>query len=120
MNMLTYSTQPRISTEIKRVLQLANNSRVGDWYLYQNHTEIRIYGCELPPYKLPKYLLMRIFSLEYFSQMIAVDGVNFIAARKKTQFKMKNQMGPFICNNKEAGPQADKILKKFKFKNSFI
>lgn len=49
MNMLTSSTQPRISTEIKRVLQLAKNNRVGDWYLYRNHTEIRIYGHELPP-----------------------------------------------------------------------
>lgn len=120
MNTLNSSTQPRISTEIKRVLQLAKNSRVGDWYLYPNHTEIRIYGYELPPYKLPKYLPMRLFSLEYFRKMIGVDEVQLLASRKKTQFKMKNQMGPFICNTKEVGPEADKILQQFKFKKSFI
>ena len=98
MDTLNYSTQPRISTEIKRVLQLANNSRVGDWYLYPNHTEIRIYGYELPPYKLPKYLAMILFSLEYFRKMIGVHEVHFLVVMKKTQFKMKNKMGPFICN----------------------
>lgn len=53
MNMLTSSPQPKISQEIKRVLQLAKNSKVGDYYPYQNHIEIRVYGCHLAPYKLP-------------------------------------------------------------------
>lgn len=83
MNMLTSKTQPRINPEIKRVLQLAKNNKVGDWYLYQKHTEIRIYGCELAPYKLPKYLPMRIFSLEYFRQIISSDEIHFLAYRKK-------------------------------------
>lgn len=63
MNMLTSKTQPRISPNIKRVLQLAKNSKVGYWYLYQNDTKIRIYGYELAAYKFPKYLPMRIFLL---------------------------------------------------------
>ena len=33
---------------------------------------------------------------------------------------MKNQLGPFICNTREAGPEADKILQQMKFKNSFM
>lgn len=44
MNMLTSNTRPRISQDIKRVLQLAKNNKVGDWHLYQSHTEIRVYG----------------------------------------------------------------------------
>ena len=63
---------------------MAKNSKVGDWYLYQNHTEIRIYGYELAPYKFPKYLPMRIFSLEYFRQIISSDEIHFIDYRKKT------------------------------------
>jgi len=110
MNMLTSKIQPKISLEIKRVLQLAKNSKVEDCYLYHNHTKIRIYGCELAPYKLPEYLPMRIFSLEYFRKIISADEVNFLAPRKKTQFNMKNKMGPFICNTREAGPKADKML----------
>lgn len=120
MNMLTGNTQPRVSQEIKRVLQLAKNSKVGDWYLYHNHTEIRVYGCQLAPYKLPKYLPMRIFSLEYFRQIISSDEAHFLSTRKKTQFKMKNQLGPFISNNREAGPEGNKILQQMKFKNNFM
>ena len=47
--MLTGSPPPRITQEIKIVLQFSKKSKVGDWYLYQNHTEIRIYGCQLAP-----------------------------------------------------------------------
>jgi len=100
--MVTSTIQPRISQEINRELQLAKKSKVGDWYLYQNHTEIRVYGYQLAPYKLPKYLLMRIYALEYFRKIINLDEVNFLSARKKTQFNMKNQLGPFICLNREA------------------
>ena len=46
--MLLGNPPPKISVDIKRVLQLSNQYKVGDWYLYQNHIEIRIYGCELP------------------------------------------------------------------------
>ena len=34
MNLLTSNTQPRISQDIKRVLQLEKNNKVGDWYLF--------------------------------------------------------------------------------------
>ena len=51
VNMLSSSIQPRVNEEIKKVLQLSDQSRTGDWYLYQNHAEIRLYGCQLTPYK---------------------------------------------------------------------
>jgi len=63
---------------------------------------------------------MRIFSLEYFRQIINSDEVHFLAYKKKTQFKVKNQLGPFICNNREARPEADSLLQKMKFRNNFI
>jgi len=63
---------------------------------------------------------MRIFALEYFRQIINSDEVNFLSAKKKTQFKIKNQLGHFICNNREAGPKADNILQQMNFKNSFM
>jgi len=119
--MLTSSNQPRISDEVKRVLQLSKISRVGDWYLYQDHTEIRICGYQLTPYKLPRYIPMRInFALEYFKHIINSDDVNFLSARKKTQFKIKNQLDPFICNNRESGEEAEKILQQMKFISSFM
>jgi len=63
---------------------------------------------------------MKIFALEYFRQIINSDEVNFLSARKKTHFKVKNQLGPFICNNREARPKANKILHQMKLKNNFI
>lgn len=55
---------PRISDEIVKVLQLVDQATTGDWYLYQNYTNIRVYRCEIPPYKLSKYLPMIIFALD--------------------------------------------------------
>jgi len=82
--MLTGNCPPRIRLEIKRVLQLSKQTKVGYWYMYQNHIEIRIYGCQLAPYKLPKYLPMRLFALEYYRQIMNSDEVNFVSAKKKT------------------------------------
>jgi len=74
---------PRISGDMRKILQLSKQYRIGDWYLYQNHTEIRIYGCELCPFKLPRYVPMRIFSLEYFRQLIYLDLTHFCNVKRK-------------------------------------
>jgi len=58
MSILSSSTKPRISEDIKRILNLIDQARIGDRYLYQNYIVIRVYGCELAPYKLQKYLPM--------------------------------------------------------------
>ena len=118
--MLTNNVHPGINNEIKEVLQLSEKSRTGDWYLYLNHTNIRVYGSNLLPYKLPKYLPMRVFALEYIRQILNLDSINFLAAKKKTQFKLKNQVGPFICNHREAGIEASKQLLEYKFEESFL
>ena len=118
--MLLGISHPRISADIRRVLQLSKQYRVGDWYLYQNHTEIKIYGCELAPYKLPRYLPMRLFVLEYYRKIINLDEVYFVKAKKKAQLRIKNQLGPFVCNNREAGREAEEILQRLKLKQSFM
>lgn len=65
INLISSTPEPRVNDEIAKVLQLVDQATIGDWYLYQNYIEIRVFGCEIPPYKLPKYLHMRIFALEY-------------------------------------------------------
>ena len=79
--MLTGSSPPKINDDIKRILQLSKQYRIGDSYLYQNHTEIRVYGCELPPYKFPKNVPMRLFSLEYYMNTINSDQIHFMRAK---------------------------------------
>jgi hypothetical protein len=100
-------------------LHLSDQAKTWDWYLYQNHTEIRVYGCELPPYKFPKYLPVRIFALEYIRKMVNSDDIHFVAAKKKSQLRIKTQVGPFICNNISAREEIDNLLKQMRFPLSF-
>ena len=60
INMLKNAEQPRINDEMNKILQLSKQTRTGDWYLYEKHTEIRVFGSNLLPYKLPKYVPMRV------------------------------------------------------------
>jgi hypothetical protein len=76
-------------------------------------------GAELPPYKIPKYLPVRIFSLEYIRQMINSDDIHFVAFKKKQQLRIKGQIGSFICNSRAAGEEANKLLKEMKFQPKF-
>jgi len=90
MSLLSGTAEPIISEEMKSITQLIDQARIGDWYLYQNYTELRVYGCELAPYKLPKFLPMRIFAMEYIRHMINADEIHFVAAKKKSQFRIKS------------------------------
>ena len=92
---------------------------MGDWFLYEKHTELRIFGSNLLPYKLPKYLTIRVFALEYLRQVLNYDAINFMASKKKTQFNIKKQIGPFIVNNREANKEIEKTLSELKFQVSF-
>ena len=49
MSLLSGIEEPRINEDIKRIMQLSDQAKMGDWYLYQNYTEIRVYGYELAP-----------------------------------------------------------------------
>jgi len=93
---------PRLSGDIKKILQLSKQYKVGDWYLYHNHTEITMYGCELCPFNLPKYVSMRLFALEYFRQIINAELTHFCNAKKKAQLRIKNQLGPYVIHSREA------------------
>ena len=86
---------------MKIILHLSEQNKVGDWYLYGKHTDLRIFGSNMLPYKLPKHVCMRIFALEYLRQILNADSINFMEAKKKTQFKLKNQVGPFIINHRD-------------------
>jgi hypothetical protein len=92
VSMLSGRQEWRINEEIQIILNLSNLAKTRDWYLYQNHTEIKTYGCELAPYKLPKYLPIRIFALEYIRQMINSDDIHFVSLKKKQQLRIKGHI----------------------------
>jgi hypothetical protein len=119
VSMLSARPEPRINDEVQRILHLSDHTNTGDWYLYQNHTKIKVYGCDLAPYKLPKYLPIRIFSLEYIRQMINSDDIHFVSLKKKQQIIIKGKIGSFICNNHGIGEEVDRLLKEMKFFMNF-
>ena len=53
---------------------------------------------------------MRLFALEYYRQMIYLDLIHFTKAEKKAQLRIKYHLGPFVCNNREAGKAIEGIL----------
>ena len=53
---------------------------------------------------------MRLFALEYYRKTINADEVNFVNAKKNANLEIKYLLGPFICNSREAGKEADLIL----------
>jgi len=79
-----------------------------------------MYGCELCPYRLPRYVPMRLFALEYYRQLISSDLTHFHSTKKKAQLKYKYQLGPFLMNKKEGWQDVDQILgQKYRLKRSF-
>lgn len=62
---------------------------------------------------------MRIFSLEYIRHMLNSDDIYFVVAKKKSQFGIKTKVGPFVCNTRTTGEEADMILKEMKFSMIF-
>ena len=106
---------------MRRLLQLSKVYKIWYWYFYQNHTVIRIYGCELAPFMLPRYVAMRLYALEYFRKFGNTDMVHFHSKNKKAQLKVKNQLGPFIYNKREeAWQEADNLLRSLRLQSSFL
>ncbi len=120
MSLFLTSPPPRLSDEMQRILQLSSAYSIGDWYFYQHFTVIRIYGCELRPYKLPRYVPMRLFALEYFRQFGNADMVHFAGRGKKAQLKVRNQLGHFVLNKREGWKDVDRRLEGLGLKQSFL
>ena len=62
---------------------------------------------------------MRLFALEYYRKMLDSDQTHFTKAKKKAQLRIKDHLGPFVCNNREAGKRAEEILEQMRLAKSF-
>ena len=120
MTLLYGVSPPRLTDDMRRILHLNKTYNIGNWYFYQDHTVIRVYGCELKPYRLPRYVPMRLFALEYFRQFGNADYLHFQSKNKKVQLKVRSHLGPFLYNKKEEGwKEANSILEALKLQTSF-
>jgi len=52
--------------------------------------------------------------------MLNSDQIHFTKAKKKAQLRIKDPLGPFVCNNREAGKEAEEILEQMRLNKSFV
>jgi hypothetical protein len=90
------TTPPRMFPEFKRMIQLRKDTILGDWYLDEDQTVIRLYVFEEEPYKSLAFLTPMIFSLEYIRQRLHYDHLHFSHHRQAITFKFPQEVGPFF------------------------
>ena len=72
----------RVLEEMKCLMQSSPEDRVGDWFLYEDSTVLRIYGFTGEPYRLPAFLTPRIFALDFMRQRLYSEKEHFGAFKK--------------------------------------
>lgn len=101
MNILKNALQTRINEEIKRILHLSNQAKTGDWYLYQNYTEIRVYGYELAPYKLPKIPPNEDICTGVYQEDAELRWHSLCSAQEEGTIQDKDTGGPICVQHKD-------------------
>lgn len=91
------------------------DNQIGDWFLYQNYTIIKIYGSEEQPYRLPSLLTPRIFSLEVLRQKLHSYELHFSRKKQSSNFKVPITIGTFTVKNKATIELIDDIVACFRF-----
>jgi len=75
---------PCILPKAQYFLQLNKDVKVGDWFLFEYYAEIRLYGVEVAPYRLPTFVPMRLFIGIIIRQSLNVDQVHLFQQRRGT------------------------------------
>ena len=92
---------PCFLPKAQECLQLINACKFGDWFVYEDYSEIRLYGAGVEPYILPNFVPMRLFALEFIRQSLNVDQVHFVPMNKGHLFKLDMSVGPFVVNMRQ-------------------
>jgi hypothetical protein len=86
---------------------------IGNWYLQEDCTYLRIYGVTIPPHLFPKYVSNRLILGEISYQTI-LQGFNATLAkdvRKRTFIPYNMYIGHYgLMNSKQARHEANTML----------
>ena len=75
---------PRVFPEMRQMLQFSKRQKIGDWFLSEFGTTIRLYGFIHPPYILPAFLTPRIFFLDLIQKKLMVEEEHFLNFKKSS------------------------------------
>ena len=106
---------PRVFPEMSQTLQLSNSKKIGDWFLIEFETTIRLYGFVHPPYILPAFLTARVFSLELIRQKLIVEEENFLNFKKSSNLIFPWEVGPYTVRNRASLPLVTNFLRGMEF-----
>ena len=99
----TLSFDQEIPTDTKMMrshLQIGSEV-IGDWFLYVEYTEIRLYGFTRYPFLFPTFLTDIIFFLEFPRQRIHTEKEHFINIKKGFNIKFHYTIGPFVVKSSQ-------------------
>ena len=94
----------RVLPKMQEDLQFDPNWKIGDWFLLQEHTIIRVCGFSHEPYIFPVFRAPRVFSLKFIRQKLILENEHFNSFKKDSKIKFPWVVGPFIIKNKVSLP----------------
>ena len=101
---------PRVLPEMKEILHLSPSKRIGDWFLSEYKTIIRLYGFVHQPYIFLAFLTTRIFSLYFFRLRVTVEEEHILNFRKSLDIKFPWEEGPYVVKSRASLPIIDNLL----------
>ena len=106
---------PRVLPEMRQMLQLLNNKKIGDWFLIEFEMTIRLYGFIHPPYVLPNFLTPRVFSIELIWQNLIVEEEQFLNFKKSSSLIFPWELKPYTVRSRAAFPLVANLLRGMEF-----
>ena len=97
------------------MLQLYSSKMIGDLFLTEFETVIRLYGFVHQPHVLPAFLTVRIFSLELIRKRIIVEEEHILSFRKSSIINFPWEIGPYTLKSRTSLPLVDSLLKSMGF-----
>ena len=110
------SLHPMIPNELKTHLQLMPDTKIRDWFLFEKHTIIRVYGYEEDFFLSPSFLTPRIYALEYIRKRFSSNYEHFAKYHKPIIFKLLYTIGPFSAKSRTTKEIANELLRNMKFR----
>ena len=95
---------PRVLLEMKNILRISTEKRIGDWFLLEQGIVIRLYGFVHQPYLFLAFLTPRIFSMDLITQKLIVETGHFLNLNKSIEIRYPWVVIHFIIKNKASLP----------------
>ncbi len=104
---------PKVSRILEKLREMLNPDLVGNWFLSQDHSLIKVFGFIGTPYILPVFLTSSIFSLELMRQRIQIDIEHFTSPKLKKNAWIKYPLvvGNYILKKDTALPLIKETLR---------